>query len=128
MKFIFIFTVLTQFYSQTSDCAVYTALTRLRDLALMENTLIQSLHDFISTEKSILEQVMTIAEQVENSLGKRKLNDPDKIYSNPLEVYTLFKRFVYQWGKLESIIVTNKSNGLFYFYIYSCLHQRPSVV
>ncbi|XP_028405013.1 prolyl 4-hydroxylase subunit alpha-1-like [Dendronephthya gigantea] len=112
MKIIFIFTILAQFYSQTSDGAVFTALTRLRDLALMENTLVQSLHDFISTEKSKLEQAIKIAEQVQNSLGKRKFNDPDEIYSSPLEVYTLFKRFVYQWKKLEDIVATNKSNDI----------------
>ncbi len=111
MRVVLTFVVLAQFYIGTSDGAAFTAMTRLRDLALMENTLVQSLDEFITTEKSKLEQAVKIAKQVKNSLGNRKISNADEIYGSPLEVYTLFKRFVHQWRSLEGIVKTNKSDG-----------------
>jgi hypothetical protein len=111
MRAFLIFVILAQIYTRASDGAAYTAMTRLRDLALMENTLVQSLDEFIAAEKAKLEQVTKIAEQVKNSLGNRNISNPDEIYASPLEVYTLFKRFVYHWRRLEEIVKTNKSKG-----------------
>ena len=111
MRAFFIFVILAQFYSRTSDGAAFTAMTRLRDLALMEKTLVNSLEKFIAAEKSKLEQVLKIVERVKNSFGNRNISNPDEIYQSPMEVYTLFKRFVYQWKGLEDIVKTNKSKG-----------------
>ena len=111
MSAFFIFVILAQFYSRTSDGAAFTAMTRLRDLALMEKTLVNSLEKFIAAEKSKLEQVIKIVERVKNSFGNRNISNPDEIYQSPMEVYTLFKRFVYQWKGLEDIVKTNKSKG-----------------
>ena len=121
MRTILIFVILSQFHSRTSNGAAYTAMTRLRDLALMEKTLVQSLDKFIAAEKSKLKQVVKIAERVNHSLGSRNVGNPDEIYGSPLDVYSLFKRFVYQWKGLEGIVETdNSAKGKF---ISSLLHN-----
>ena len=111
MRFLFAFIIFSQFYSRTTDGAAFTAMTRLRDLALMERTLVQSLDELIAAEKSKLEQVIKIAERVNTSLGNRNLSQPDEVYTSALEVYSLFKRFVFQWKRLEGIVDSNKSKG-----------------
>ena len=111
MRAFFIFVILAQFCSRTSDGAAFTAMTRLRDLALMEKTLVNSLEKFVASEKSKLKQVIKIVQRVKNSFGNRNISNPDEIYQSPMEVYTLFKRFVYQWKGLEDIVKTNGSKG-----------------
>ena len=111
MRLLFAFIIFSQFYSRTTDGAAFTAMTRLRDLALMERTLVQSLDELIAAEKSKLEQVIKIAERVNTSLGNRNLSQPDEVYTSALEVYSLFKRFVFQWKRLEGIVDSNKSKG-----------------
>ena len=111
MRFLFAFIIFSQFCSWTTDGAAFTAMTRLRDLALMERTLVQSLDELIAAEKSKLEQVIKIAERVNTSLGNRNLSQPDEVYTSALEVYSLFKRFVFQWKRLEGIVDSNKSKG-----------------
>lgn len=120
MRIVLIFIILSQFCSQTSDGAAFTAMTRLRDLALMEKTLVQSLDELIAAEKSKLEKVVKIAEKVNSSLGNRNLSRPNEVYASALEVYTLFKRFVYQWKSLEDIVNINKSKGK----LYSSINAR----
>ena len=77
----------------------------------MERTLVQSLDELIAAEKSKLEQVIKIAERVNTSLGNRNLSQPDEVYTSALEVYSLFKRFVFEWKRLEGIVDSNKSKG-----------------
>ena len=112
MRAFFIFVILAQFCSRTSDGAAFTAMTRLRDLALMEKTLVDSLEKFVASEKSKLKQVIKIVQRVKNSFGNRNISNPDEIYQSPMEVYTLFKRFVYQWKGLEDIVKTNGSKDI----------------
>ena len=121
MRIVLIFIIFSQFYTQTSDGAAYTAMTRLRDLALMEKTLVQSLDELIAAEKSKLEKVIKLAEKVNTSLGNRNISRPDEVYASALEVYTLFKRFVYQWKSLEDIVNFNKSKGKLFSSISSKL-------
>ena len=111
MQVILIFILVCQLYTRTSDGAAYTAMTRLRDLALMEKTLVQSLDELITREKSKLDEAIKVAEKIKSSLGNRNISNPEEVYSSPIEVYTLFKRFVYEWKRLEDIIKTNKSEG-----------------
>lgn len=111
MRLVLMMLMFANFFIRLCSGAAFTAMTRLRDLALMEKTLVYSLNKFIDAEKSKLEKIVKIAERVKNSLGARSVADPDEIFSSPVEVYALLKRFVYPWKDLQIFLTTNESKG-----------------
>ena len=100
-----------QFQCLGIDGLAYTAMTRLEDLAMIEKELVQYLDEYIAAEKAKLEQVVKLAEQVTKEHSKRTSNDTRELYRNPVEVYSLIKRFVYQWKELQSYLQNNNSKG-----------------
>ncbi|XP_046860275.1 prolyl 4-hydroxylase subunit alpha-1-like isoform X2 [Xenia sp. Carnegie-2017] len=113
MNVIFCYLLIFQFCISKTDGAVYTAMTRVEDLALIEKTLVDSLEKFITREKLISNEVMTIVERIKLSLGDRNISSTADIFSNPLQVYALFRRFVYQWNSLKDLLNNDNSKDVY---------------
>lgn len=111
---ILLFALIFEFRTPTSDAdgLVYTSMSRLEDLALIEKTLLDTLHEYIEAEKSKLEVIVKFAEQVKKVHASRTTNDTKELYNSPVEVYSLLKRFTYQWTYLGTHVQNDTSKDL----------------
>ena len=116
MWLVLLFAFILEFQTPASDGLVYSAMTRLEDLAVIESALLVTLDKYIAVEKSKLELVTKFADQVRKAHSSLSTNDTKEIFKSPLEVYTLIKRFAYQWRNLETHVQNNNSKGNLVYY------------
>uniref|UniRef100_A0A667ZCF0 procollagen-proline 4-dioxygenase n=1 Tax=Myripristis murdjan TaxID=586833 RepID=A0A667ZCF0_9TELE len=83
---------------------------QMTDLLFTEKDLVTSLKDYIKAEESKLEQIKKWAERLD-VLSVTATQDPEGFLGHPVNAFKLMKRLNTEWGELESLVLTDMSDG-----------------
>ncbi|XP_029933526.1 prolyl 4-hydroxylase subunit alpha-1a isoform X2 [Myripristis murdjan] len=88
----------------------FTSIGQMTDLLFTEKDLVTSLKDYIKAEESKLEQIKKWAERLD-VLSVTATQDPEGFLGHPVNAFKLMKRLNTEWGELESLVLTDMSDG-----------------
>uniref|UniRef100_A0A8C2XI62 Prolyl 4-hydroxylase subunit alpha-1 n=1 Tax=Cyclopterus lumpus TaxID=8103 RepID=A0A8C2XI62_CYCLU len=88
----------------------FTSIGHMTDLLFTEKDLVSSLKDYIRAEESKLEQVRRWADRLD-VLSAAATQDPEGFLGHPVNAFKLMKRLNTEWGELESLVLTDMSDG-----------------
>uniref|UniRef100_A0A8C9VNM1 procollagen-proline 4-dioxygenase n=1 Tax=Scleropages formosus TaxID=113540 RepID=A0A8C9VNM1_SCLFO len=89
---------------------IYTSIGQMTDLIFRERELVQSLKEYIQTEKSRLAFVKSWAGKLD-ALTQLSTSDPEGYLAHPVNAYKLLKRLNMEWSELENLVLQDVSNG-----------------
>ncbi|XP_056152865.1 prolyl 4-hydroxylase subunit alpha-1a isoform X1 [Lampris incognitus] len=88
----------------------FTSIGHMTDLLFTEKDLVISLKDYIRAEENKLEQVKKWADKLD-VLTASATQDPEGFLGHPVNAFKLMKRLNTEWGELESLVLTDVSDG-----------------
>ncbi|XP_061886695.1 prolyl 4-hydroxylase subunit alpha-1-like isoform X1 [Entelurus aequoreus] len=90
--------------------AFFTSVGHMTDLLYTEQHLLASLKDYIHAEENKLEQIKKWAEHLDDLSGL-SLQDPEGFLGHPVNAFKLMKRLRSEWAEVETLVLTNVSDG-----------------
>ncbi|XP_061782616.1 prolyl 4-hydroxylase subunit alpha-1-like isoform X2 [Nerophis lumbriciformis] len=90
--------------------AFFTSVGHMTDLLYTEQHLLASLKDYIHAEENKLEQIKKWAEYLDDLSGLA-LQDPEGFLGHPVNAFKLMKRLRSEWAEVETLVLTNVSDG-----------------
>uniref|UniRef100_A0A8C5DNC4 Prolyl 4-hydroxylase subunit alpha-1 n=1 Tax=Gouania willdenowi TaxID=441366 RepID=A0A8C5DNC4_GOUWI len=88
----------------------FTSIGQMTDLLYTEKDLVTSLKDYIRAEENKLEQIKRWADKLD-SLTAAATQDPEGFLGHPVNAFKLMKRLNTEWGDLESLVLSDTSDG-----------------
>ncbi|XP_036937299.1 prolyl 4-hydroxylase subunit alpha-1a isoform X1 [Acanthopagrus latus] len=88
----------------------FTSIGHMTDLLFTEKDLVNSLKDYITAEEIKLEQIKKWADKLD-VLSAAATQDPEGFLGHPVNAFKLMKRLNTEWGELESLVLTDVSDG-----------------
>ncbi|KAM6951337.1 prolyl 4-hydroxylase subunit alpha-1a isoform 2-T3 [Aplochiton taeniatus] len=97
-------------FSSSAHNDFFTSIGQMTDLLSIEKDLVTSLKDYIQAEENKLERVKKWAEKLD-VLSATASQDPEGFLGHPVNAFKLMKRLNTEWGELESLVITDMSDG-----------------
>ncbi|XP_030256785.1 prolyl 4-hydroxylase subunit alpha-1-like isoform X2 [Sparus aurata] len=98
------------FTSSSAHNDFFTSIGHMTDLLFTEKDLVNSLKDYIRAEERKLEQIKKWADKLD-VLSAAAGQDPEGFLGHPVNAFKLMKRLNTEWGELESLVLTDVSDG-----------------